>query len=479
MSRDDQVTATSAHATAAAEDGVVTLPRFSRLVLVVAALLVAELMAFAGRYGYHGDEMYFIVAGSHPAFGYPDQPPIVPLLAAAMHGLAPSLFLLRLPSALVAATIVIVAAATAREAGGAARAQLIAACCAAVSAIALATGHFVTTTTFDVLFTALLGWLLVRATMRRQPRSLGWAGVVVGAGLEAKPQVAFVAMIAVAALAIIGPRWVLRSKQLWIGVLLAVVLAAPYLIWQQRHGWPQLTVAGNVAGSAEGGRIGFIPFQLVMVSPVLVPVWIAGLVSSWRNPALRALRFIPLLYGLLLIAYIVGNGKAYYLASIYPTVIGIGAVPTAAWLSRGAGHWLRWGVLGTAITLSALISAVVALPLLPESKLPGSSTVALNPDIANEVGWPEFIDTMSAAWHALPPDTRAHAVIFTGSYAEASAINVLGGSAGLPHAYSGHNAYSLWKQPRADQTTTILVGFDSAQDAGGYFTGCQCRRAYQ
>ena len=474
MSRDVQVTVTPSGAMGAEpDDRVVAVPELSRWVLIVAVLLFAELMAFAGRYGFHGDEMYFIVAGSHPAFGYPDQPPIVPLVAAAMHGLSHSLFLLRLPSALVAAAVVIVAGATAREVGGAARAQMIAACCAAVSAIALATGHFVTTTTFDLLSTALVGWLLVRATMRHDPRPLLWAGVVVGIGLEAKPQVAFVAAVAVTALGILGPRWMFRSTHFWIGVCIALVLAAPYLIWQQRHGWPQTTVAGNVAGSAEGGRLGFVPFQLVLVSPVLVPVWIAGLVSAWRNPALRPVRFVPLLYGLLVVAYLIGDGKAYYLASIYPTLLGIGAVSSAAWLDRGVRHWLRWSLLGTAVALSALISGVVALPLLPASKLPGSGTIALNPDIGNEVGWPQFIDTMSTVWHELPPDTRPHAVIFTGSYSEASAINVLGGSAGLPHAYSGHNAYSLWSEPRPDQTTTILVGFDSAQDAGGYFTGCQ------
>jgi 4-amino-4-deoxy-L-arabinose transferase-like glycosyltransferase len=94
----------------------------SRSVLVVAGAQFAELMALAGRYGYHGDEMYFVVAGSHPAFGYPDQPPLVPLIVALVHHLAPSLYLLRLPSALAAAATVVVAAATAREAGGGTRA---------------------------------------------------------------------------------------------------------------------------------------------------------------------------------------------------------------------------------------------------------------------------------------------------------------------------------------------------------------------
>lgn len=444
----------------------------NRWVAVIAGALFVELMAFAGRYGYHGDEMYFIVAGSHPAFGYPDQPPLVPLLAALMHHIAASLYLVRLPSALAAAATVVVTGATARDAGGGARAQVIAACVAAVSAISLATGHFVTTTTFDVLSTSLLGWLLVRATMRHDPRPLLWAGVVVGVGFEAKPQVAFVATVALAALGIVGPRWVFRSRHLAAGLVIAVVLGAPYLIWQQRHGWPQLTVAHNVAGSAEGGRAGFIPFQLVMVSVLLVPVWIAGLVAAWRNPALRALRFVPVLFGLLAAAYLIGNGKAYYLASMYPTLIGLGSIPTAAWLTRGARPRVRWGLLGTAVVLSAAISAVVALPVLPEKDLPGSTTVALNPDIGNTVGWPQFIATVASAWRALPPATQAHAVIFTESYSEAGAVDVLGGASGLPHAFSGHNGFSLWGQPRPDQTTVIVVGYDSPQDVSAYFTGC-------
>jgi hypothetical protein len=158
---------------------------------------------------------------------------------------------------------------------------------------------------------------------------------------------------------------------------------------------------------------------------------------------------------------------------LYPTLIALGSIPTAAWLVRGARHRWRLASLGVAIGLSALTSAVVALPLLPEQQLPGSGSIALNPDLGETVGWPQFIDTVSAAWHNLPASTRAHAAIFTDNYGEAGAIDVLGRRDGLPSAFSGHNGFSLWGEPRVDQTTTIVVGLGSPRDVSAYFTGCE------
>jgi 4-amino-4-deoxy-L-arabinose transferase-like glycosyltransferase len=438
---------------------------------VLAAVQVVVLLAASARYGYHRDELYFIVAGSHPAFGYPDQPPLVPLLCWAMHALAPgSPVLLRTPSALAAGATTLLAALIAREVGGGRRAQVLAAACTASSGFPLAVGHFVTTATFDLLSTTALGWLMVRAVVRVGGACVLAAGVVVGVGVEAKPQVGLVAVVMAAILIVLGPRSAVRSSWAAGGALAAAVLALPYVVWQQQHGWPQLTVAGNIAGSAEGGRAGFVPFQLVMVSPLLVPVWVGGLLAPFRRAGWRHLRFVPASYAVLAIAYLAGNGKAYYLASLYPVLLGLGAIPASEWTIRAPKRtWL----LGTAIVLSAAFSAVIALPLLPERDLQGSIVIAINKDQGETVGWPRFVRTLSTAWQQIPADARSHTAIFTSNYGEAGAIAVLGAALHLPHAYSGHNGFSEWGMPPAADTRALLVGFNNAADAAPYFDQCR------
>ena len=55
-------------------------PPWPGIALIAVAAVAVEL-AISARYGYVRDELYFLAAGQHLAFGYVDQPPLTPLLA--------------------------------------------------------------------------------------------------------------------------------------------------------------------------------------------------------------------------------------------------------------------------------------------------------------------------------------------------------------------------------------------------------------
>ena len=217
------------------------------LVLPVAAAELLLLVATANRYGYHRDELYFRVAARHPAWGYDDQPALTPLLGRlpeSMFGDSPRG--LRVVSAVAIAVVVVLVALIARELGAGRAGQAVAALATAASGAAMAVGHLLSTTTFDVLVWVLVVFLTVRILGGGDERQWLLVGLVAGVGLENK-QLVLLLLAALACGCAIAPRWELaRSRWLWAGAALAFALWLPNLAWQASHGWPQLELAGKI-----------------------------------------------------------------------------------------------------------------------------------------------------------------------------------------------------------------------------------------
>lgn len=448
-----------------------------RPLLALSGAVAVLLVLTSGRYGYHRDELYFLVAGRHPDWGYPDQPPLTPMIARLMDAVAPgSLVALRLPSALAAAAVVLLTGLIAREMGGGRRAQLVAAGCAAVAAVILVTGHFVSTTTYDLLFSALLCWLLTRAVRTGEDWLLVPAGLTLGLGLLNKTLIGFLAAAVFAALLATGPRRLLRSPWLVGGGLSALVLGAPYVAWQALNGWPQLemarAIAGEGGGVSSGGRLGFLPFQLLLVSPVLVPVWVAGLVRLLRAPEARPFRFLGVGYLVLAVLYLLAGGKAYYLAGMYPALLAAGGIAADGWLARGVPR-VRARLLTAAVALSAVVAAVVGLAVLPARAL--GPVLAVNPDAGEQLAWPRYVDTVAGVWAGLSNSERGTGLVVTANYGEAGAIERYGPARGLPVPYSGHNGFARWRVPVGQAGPVVVVGYRDPAQLARFFGSCQQR----
>lgn len=425
------------------------------------AVVLAALLATAGRYGYHRDELYFLRAGRELAFGYVDQPPLTPLLARVATVLfGDSLVGLRVASAIAAALVVVCAGLLAREFGGGRGAQLLAAAATGASSYLLGVGHLLSTTTFDVLVWAMISWLAVRA-LRDGGATWLLVGLAAGIGLQNKVLPAFLVGALLIGVLVAGPREVLRTPWPWLAGLLALLIWTPFLVWEARHGWPMLQLSSAIAGGSSGtsaSRWILVPYQLVIVSPLLVPIWGTGLWRLARDPALRRWRAFAVAWVLLLVLFVATGGKPYYMVGLYPLLLAAGAGPVVDWAARGAQR-VRRGVLVAAVALAAAVSALLFLPLVPATALPGSPIAAINYDAGEQIGWPGVAATIARAADTLPPAERASTIVLTANYGEAGAVDHYGPALGLPPAYSGHNSYGEWGPPPASATTAIVVGY--------------------
>ncbi len=431
-------------------------------VAVVAVIAFAAEMAVSARYGYVRDELYFLAAGHHLAFGYVDQPPLTPLLAAGWSFLTgDTLTGFRVLPALALVVMVVATAAMARLLGAGRTGQVLAALATAACSEYLGALHELTTTTPDFVFWTITLLLMIRLLKDGEPRWWLAVGLCAGAGSEAKWNIGFLLVGLVLGFALVPEaRRLARSRYLLAGAAIFAVLAAPDVVWQAVHGWPEFDVFHALQQQAGQNRVMYWVGQILYAGPILTPVWIAGLWWSLRSPAGKRYRPLAIACAFVILAQFVLGGKPYYPGGAYTYLFAAGAVVTERWLAdRGRRQTV---VTFGLIVVGGLIGSLVALPVLPARVLHTAPLQKINYDLAETIGWPQQVALVSRLYHALPPAERAHTTILTGNYGEAGALARYGAGYGLPTAYSGANNFWLWGPPPATDTDAIVVNGDPA-----------------
>jgi Dolichyl-phosphate-mannose-protein mannosyltransferase len=435
-------------------------------IALIAACAFGLELAVSARYGYVRDELYFLAAGQHPAFGYVDQPPITPLLArlSAIAG-GNVLAAFRVIPALGLAALVILTSAMSRLLGAGRTGQILAALTAATCGEYLAAMHELTTTTPDFVFGAVTLLLVMRLLASRNPRWWIAIGTCVGVASEAKWNIAFLAAALAAGFAVTDARLLLRSRCLAIGCVIAAALAAPDVLWQAAHGWPTLDVFRTLQTASGHNRAVYWLAQVLYTGPVLTPVWVAGLIWSLRSETAR--RFRPVAVGCVVVIALqfVLGGKPYYPGAAFTFLLAAGCVPLEHWLAgrRRPGSRIApaaWA--GLAMVAGGLVSLPIALPVLPARALHAAPVQKINYDLGEEIAWPRLVALVAREYDALPAGQRPQTTVLAGNYGEAGAIDRYGPGLSLPRVFSGHNNFWLWGPPPAADTSAIAVGVDPA-----------------
>jgi hypothetical protein len=431
-----------------------------RVAAIAALVTLVVHLAANPHYGFFRDELYFIICGFHPAWGYVDQPPVVPLLAAGSQLFGHSLFALRALPAIFAAAGAYVTCLLAFELGGGAFAAALATLAYLAAGVLESFGAKVGPDMVGLFLWPLVALYVLRIVKGADPRWWLAVGAVLGIALESKYSVLFFAVALVLGLLLTAQRRALASPWFFAGVAVAALVALPNFLWQALHGFPmwELLRNGATRKNVIAGPALFLFQQLLITNLFTWPIWLIGLIWLLRD---RAARFMGLAYLILIAMMIALHAKFYYPADVYPILMAAGGVAIEGWTRRAFA--LRGAIV--AATIAAwLFFAPFSLPVLSENAMVAYGALvgrllhvprsalqtehgrfsSLPEDWADMHGWPQLASTVATIYYALPAHERDQAAIVASNYGEAAAIDFFGTKYGLPPAISGHNNYWLW-----------------------------------
>jgi|WetSurMetagenome_2_1015567.scaffolds.fasta_scaffold21567_2 hypothetical protein len=415
------------------------------------------------QYGFSRDELYYIACGNHLAFGYVDHPPLAPLLAKIIGILlGNSLLALRVLPAIAGAAIVFLTGLMVRKLRGGIFAQAAACLCVIIAPNFLNMDILFTTNVFDQLLWFICLYLLITLLKNNSDRYWPQIGLVIGIGLLNKYTVVFLIIGLLCGMLFCPARRHFLYKKFWLGILIAILLVLPNLIWQFNHDWPTIEFLrkATINRMAEVSPIKFAWEQIISNNPITFPFWIAGLWFFLFSKKGQSYRVIGYVYVIIFLIFALQKSKGYYLAPMYPALWTAGSIVLEKMVNHSKQTWLKFPIIAL-LVLGGIIIAPIGLPILPAAKAVQYSkyfSSGLNLGFSDMLGWEHMVAKVDSIYDELPAQDKAKCAILANNYGQAAAIDYYGGKYGLPKALSTHNNYWLWGPREYTGEIIISVG---------------------
>jgi Dolichyl-phosphate-mannose-protein mannosyltransferase len=439
------------------------------VIALCAAKLLLHLFTSVRNYGYFRDELYYLDMARHLDWGYVDAAPLVAVYAKIALWLGGSLAALRVIPALAGTGLVALTILLARELGANRYGQFLAGFVILLCPSILTMDSLMTMNAFEPLFWTACALIVARILRTGDSRLWLWFGVIAGLGLQNKHSTLSFGLAVTVALLLTQHRRGFARGWIWIAGGIALVLFLPNIIWQIRHHFPTIEDLANVRREGKNvvlGPLAFVKEQIIDMHPILLPVWVAGLIWLLRD---RCWRVLGLTFVVFFLLMEVAHAKNYYVFPIYPMVFAAGAVAIELWM-RNRGAWARVVVIAVILVAAAPFIPMFTWMLSPERLLAYQTALGFKPakaevhhesllmqPIADQFGWPELVRQVGGIYSSLPTDERANTGIWAGNYGEAGAVNLFGPQYGLPRAYSRHQNHWYWGPPPQAYHNLIVI----------------------
>jgi 4-amino-4-deoxy-L-arabinose transferase-like glycosyltransferase len=442
--------------------------------LIYMAFATVILHAVVGsRYGFHADELATLEDGRHLAWGYPAYPPVTPFFGRiALILFGTSLTGFRFFASLAHAVTVVLTGLMARAMGGRDQAQLMAG--AASLPFCIGGGALMQYVSFDYLAWVLAAYFIVRLLQSGDARWWLAVGAAIGFGALSKYTIGFFVLGVVGGLLLTDTRRYLKSKWLWIGAALSILMFLPNLLWQAQHHFVSLDFLKfiHTRDVRNGKTDSFLREQL---TNTYVPLVLAGLYFLLRSRRGKPFRMVGWMFAIVFLEFVIARGRSYYMNPAYPMIWAAGAVWGEGWLAAMPRRPVAreiWRTAWITMACGAVYTTAFYLPVAPVHSGWWRIATSLQETYRAEFGWPELSEEVARIRDTLAPEQRANLGVLTGGYGAAGAINLFGPRYGLPRAISGIN--SFWQRGYGDPAPrTVIVTGLKWEFADRSFEGCR------
>jgi hypothetical protein len=420
----------------------------------------------------HRDEFLYLAEGQHLAFGFMEVPPVLSVFAWLIHALGDGMFWIKLMPSLFGAATFIVAGKIIQSLGGKSFALILLFFSFLFGAY-LRMFFLFQPNAPEIFFWTMIAFSFIRFAQTKKNKWLYVFGVSVGLGMLSKYSVAFYTVSILLGLLFTKHRTVFFNKHFWYASLIGFIIFLPNIIWQWQNHFPIVVHMNELQQTQLQyiNPVGFLTDQLLLFFPCFF-IWLTGLFNALSS---KQYRFIGLAYVFVIILLLLGHGKNYYAAGVYPSLLAFGAT-TLEKFTAVKRKYLRFAFV-IVIVVAGLFSVPILLPILPPQpladlyvKMNAEKTGALKwedlknhplpQDFADMLGWKEMAQKVSSAYNTLTPEEKKHTLLFCDNYGQAGAVSLYARQFHLPQPYSDNGSFLYWMPPHLHIDNLLLVTDD-------------------
>lgn len=446
--------------------------------LLIGGFALAKLLIHfvtLGNYELHRDAYLYYAQSEHLDWGFVAVPPLIAVFGKVATWLfGNTVFALRFFPALIGAANVALIGLSARDLGGKWPAISLACLAYLLSPSFLHSNTLFQPVTFDHFFWLLSSWLILRMLVHGDPGYWIWLALAFGLGFLNKYSILFFYAAFMASLLLTPHRKLYGSRYFGVGVMLALMLISPNLIWQFQHNWPVMMHMKELRETqlVHVQLSGFLNGQLMMNLQAIL-LWLGAILCLLFHPKEKSFRLFGLLFVMVLALLIAGSGKAYYALGVYPILFAFGAFYVEKY-GRKFSKPLATLLVVWMVLVLYLSLPYGGIPFLPIEKVAGKKkhrwedgkAYDIPQDLADMTGWKEIGETVRDIYVGLGPENKGNCDIFCNNYAQAGSVMFYGKSAGIPQPISTNASFVFWSPDRLDKDYFILVDHDPGDEDG-------------